>query len=630
MNFQIERLKKLPLRPNERWQGGLYRMPAWVPNADGKLYRPWTGFWISKTTGKISQPLADDEAEHRTLEMALASLVNFACEKGVAGYRPEWLEVKDADIADYLEKVLADTGICVHLRDRLMILDEAIAELTAFIAGQDNVPDALSAKRVTLDMMRSFAAAAAEFYRAKPWRYLCDEDLVAVESPFVDNALRYLSVLGNAGMTYGFGFYDSKKKFERFVSGDGIEAISKGSYWTLFFDGIEELPFGDADLWEEHNFPLASPKAYPLAMSYEPNGKHRRPQPDVLAFMEGLLRAFAQTTEAEIDSGRWEKTVSTFDGDQTYKLALPDLLESAEGARKRNLKQDRLPDRRAMEKIHLDVQRILDGNDFSSMEEMQDFINANIVGKPIPEQHPVTPMEQAQDLCYEAYEARGRKRVQLARKALDICSDCVDAYVILAESDGDPAEAYALYAKGEEAGRRVLGEAFFREEVGHFWGILQSRPYMRARQGMAETLELMGRIDEAIGHFQEMLRLNPSDNQGVRNDLIGLLLKTARLEEAAALLKEYKCDGAAVWNYSRALLTFMQKGDTAIARKHLAKAIKDNPYVVDYLLGEEEAPMPPQGYTIGSQEEAVVCFECLDDAWESASDALKWLEDNAV
>jgi len=629
MNFQAERLKKLPLRPNERWQGGLFRIPAWVPNADGKLYRPWTGFWISMTTGKVSQPIEDDEAEHRTLEMALVSLVNFACEKGVAGYRPGTLEVKDADLAEYLGELLADTGIHVHLRDRLMILDEAVADLTAFFAGQDNVPDALSAKRVTVDMMRSFADAAAEFYRAKPWRYLCDEDLVAIESPFVDKAMRYLSVLGNGGMTYGFGFYDSKKQFERFVTGDGTEAISKGSYWTLFFDGIEDLPFGDADLWEEHDLPVAADKAYPLAMSYEPNGKHRRPQPDVLAFLEGLLRAFAQTTESEIDSGRWEKTVSTFNGEQTYKLALLSLIESADGVCKHNLKQGPLPDNRLMEKVQLDIQRILDGHDFSSTEEMQDFINANVIGKPVPKQHPVTPMEHAQDLCYEAYEAIGRKRIQLARKALDSFSDCVDAYVILAESDGDIEEAYALYAKGEEAGRRVLGEAFFRDEVGHFWGILQSRPYMRARQGMAESLVTMGRIDEAIGHFQEMLRLNPNDNQGVRDNLVGLLLQTGRLEEAAALLKAYKCDQVAVWNYSRALLTFMQKGNTATARKHLAKAIKDNPYVVDYLLGEEEVPMSPQGYTIGSKEEAVVCFECLDDAWESAPGALEWLEDNA-
>ena len=30
MNFQIERLKQLPQRPGERWQGGLLRSPSWA------------------------------------------------------------------------------------------------------------------------------------------------------------------------------------------------------------------------------------------------------------------------------------------------------------------------------------------------------------------------------------------------------------------------------------------------------------------------------------------------------------------------------------------------------------------------------------------------------------------------
>lgn len=630
MNFQIERLKQLPQRPQERWQGGLFRMPAWVPNAEGKLYRPWSAIWISMATYKISAPTMEDTAEDRNPETALKCLVQFACEKETAGYRPGTLEVKDADLAAYLQDALAPVGIRVECRDRLVILDDTMADLAKFMAGKDALPDALSAKRVTVEMMRRFAEAAAEFYAAKPWRYLCDSDLVAIESPFVDDRLRYATVLGSGGMTYGIGFYDSMKAFERFISGDGMEMISKSPYWALLFGGIEELPFGDADLWEAHNFPVTSPAGYPLAMCYEPNGKHRRPRPDVLVFMEGLLRALSQATESELDSGRWEKTVPTFDGDQTYTLALPDLLDPAEDASKHTLKPGRLPDRRAMEKTHLDIQRILEGHDFSSPEEMQNFINATIVGKPVPEQHSVTPLEQAQDLCYEAYETRGRKQIQLAKKALEICPDCADAYVILAEASTEPSEACDLYAQGTAAGERALGESFFREEAGHFWGILSTRPYMRARQGLAESLHVMGRTDEAIAHFQDMLRLNPDDNQGVRDILIGLLLESKRTDEAEALLKQYKSEGMAVWNYSRALLTFMKKGNTAMARKHLARAVKDNPHVVRYLLDEEPVPMTPDHYSIGSEEEAVVCFDLLGDAWEAAPGAMDWLEENAI
>jgi tetratricopeptide (TPR) repeat protein len=447
-----------------------------------------------------------------------------------------------------------------------------------------------------------------------------------IEEPFVDPLLRYASILGNGGMTYGIAFYDSAEMFEQFIDGHGMELIKNRPYWTVFFGGIEELPFGDSDLWEENNLPVACPEAYPLAICYDPKSKHRRPQPDVLAFLEGLLRAFAQTSESEIDSGRWQRTVSTFQGEETYTLALPGLLESSEEARKRNIKQGRLPDRRAMEKTHLDIQRILDGHDFSSADEMQDFINANIVGKPVPPQHPVTALEQAQDLCYEAFEARGRKQIQLAKKALEICFDCVDAYVILAEACSDDKESHDLYAKGVAAGERLLGEQFFKEEAGHFWGIIQTRPYMRARFGLAQCLENMGEIDKAIEHYQEMLRLNPNDNQGVRESLLGCLLETKHVEEADALLKQYKDKHMAIWNYGRALLTFIQKGNSATARKQLAKAVEINPYVADYLLNEEPLPPLPQSYSLGSEEEAIVCADTLQCAWESTPGALEWME----
>jgi len=330
------------------------------------------------------------------------------------------------------------------------------------------------------------------------------------------------------------------------------------------------------------------------------------------------------TSEKEIDSGKWEKTVSTFRGEDTFKLVLPGLLEPAQ---KPKNKSGQIPDRRAMEKMQVDIQRILDGQNFSSLEQMQEFLNKKIVGKPVPSQFPVTPLEQAQDLCYEAFEARGRKQIQLAKKALEICPDCVDAYVILAESCSDPKEAGELYAKGVAAGEKLLGKKFFEEEAGHFWGIIQTRPYMRARMGLAQTFEATERTDEAIFHYQEMLRLNPNDNQGVRELLLACLLETQRIKEAEDLLKRYKEPSLAVWCYGRALLTFIQKGDNPTARKQLKNAIKVNPYAADYLLDYDQFLPMPESYSLGSEEEGIICAKILQIAWASTPQALDWLQE---
>ena len=88
-----------------------------------------------------------------------------------------------------------------------------------------------------------------------------------------------------------------------------------------------------------------------------------------------------------------------------------------------------------------------------------------------------TPLEQAQDLVYQAVEVRGRRRIQLARKALELSTDCADVYVVLAEQAASPETACDLYAQAVTAGERALGPLTFEEHAGYFWGMIQTKPY---------------------------------------------------------------------------------------------------------------------------------------------------------
>ena len=76
---------------------------------------------------------------------------------------------------------------------------------------------------------------------------------------------------------------------------------------------------------------------------------------------------------------------------------------------------------------------------------------------------------EAQDLMYEAFDARGTRRAALAREALAISSDCADAYLLLAEETATSLEeARELLEQGVAAGERALGPEPFEEDVGHF------------------------------------------------------------------------------------------------------------------------------------------------------------------
>jgi tetratricopeptide (TPR) repeat protein len=137
------------------------------------------------------------------------------------------------------------------------------------------------------------------------------------------------------------------------------------------------------------------------------------------------------------------------------------------------------------------------------------------------------------------------------------------------------------------AGERALGPAVFEQQDWPFWAELRSRPYMRARLGLAQCLEDLGQHDEAIAHYRELLRLNPSDNQGVRYSLITALLLANRDDDAGGLLQQYT-DPSALWEYSWALWTFRREGDSGASRERLRAALRSNRYVPAYLMGERE------------------------------------------
>jgi tetratricopeptide (TPR) repeat protein len=239
-----------------------------------------------------------------------------------------------------------------------------------------------------------------------------------------------------------------------------------------------------------------------------------------------------------------------------------------------------------------------------------------------------TPLGQAQQLMYEAFGQPDRaERLRLARRALAISPDCADAYVLLAENAPSRKEALALYQQGVEAGERALGAELFRDQAGHFWGILETRPYMRARLGMAETLWAAGRRDEAVAHLLEMLRLNPGDNQGVRYTLLGWLLNLGRDEDLEVLLGQFSDDGSAAWAYTRALLAFRRQGDTPESWQLLKDAKKINKHVPAYLLGRTLLPgHPPDSYSFGDPNEAVLYAGGALAGWKATPGAMAWLK----
>ncbi|WLR50649.1 SEC-C domain-containing protein [Bacillus tianshenii] len=268
------------------------------------------------------------------------------------------------------------------------------------------------------------------------------------------------------------------------------------------------------------------------------------------------------------------------------------------------------------------MERSMADKNFESVEEINEFMR----DEPGESWYPASKRDQAQMLLYDAYDANPPERYELAKKALSLHLDSPDAYNIMAELTESPEDELAFYARGVDAGEKDLGEAFFKEHKGDFYMQVSTRPYMRVKMNYAQQLYLLDDVEEALHQYEEMLMLNPNDNQGVRYLLLTAYLEEELFEEAERLLEAYDNDGMASFQYNRAYLHYQQHGITTELVHLLKEAKKQNPHVLDFLLGKREITSRYHSQlTVGGVTEAEVYAQDHAHLWVGEESLMNWL-----
>lgn len=94
--------------------------------------------------------------------------------------------------------------------------------------------------------------------------------------------------------------------------------------------------------------------------------------------------------------------------------------------------------------------------------------------------------------------------------------------------------------KKEDAILRARPSNPFENGVGRFWTLAGTQDYMNARFAAANALlqvNTIKAVEKALAHFQDMLRLDRSDNLAIRDFVPGLLLRLGREQECYDFLK---------------------------------------------------------------------------------------------
>jgi tetratricopeptide (TPR) repeat protein len=607
-------VESLPQR-NEHWHVLVHHLRVWVAPPDEAPTRPWLVLVLSVQNGLIqfSEVLPAEPDSKKLLAILLQAMQRTEKQFRISPHRPNLISFEAAGMAEALRTSLARVGINSTVLDRPAGVDDLLNDLEDHMRGRPEIPGLLEGRGVTEALVASFYAATVRFYQAAPWSDLADRHPLLIT---VGKTKRVAVVMGAGGVEYGLAIYNKWRDFERIYAGADqlLAVIPSGGMKALNYVPITEVPFPDLEAIEAYGWPLPDEGIYAVPLVITRDGEAKRPTRAELEWYESALLAIPHFVESNLQlddtgepvPGSATIEVPTARGPVAVEIVypageLPDRM-SQPTDRGLGFADDEFPflDRRAME--------------------------ASLAGFGGSRQSDA--LREAQDQIYEAWEEpQPKRRIALAQKALKLSPDCADAYVLLAEEAAKTVgEALTYYEQGVAAGERALGAAAFQELVGHFWGILETRPYMRARQGLANILSELGRKAEAINHYREMLRLNPGDNQGIRYSLLNLLLEMDDLGAVRKLLNEYD-EGSAEWLYTKALVAFREQGANRKTDALLREAIKVNVHVPAYLTARKRIPLQlPAFVGLGDESEAVTYAAAYLAHWRKTEGAVAWLQ----
>lgn len=241
-------------------------------------------------------------------------------------------------------------------------------------------------------------------------------------------------------------------------------------------------------------------------------------------------------------------------------------------------------------------------------EDLQEWVQKYNAGEI---DYELTILDQANEILDEAYHTNDpKKAMKLAKKAYQMCPACFDALLYQVDLEEDYVKADRMLDKGlQKEKQRLEEEGFFTKDyIGIFYGVFETRPYIRGLRVKIQHLIYAGRLTMAKALCQEVLQLNESDNTGVRYLLMAIYAMLEEEQEMLTLYKKYSENTLEM--LFPLFLLYYKMGDEKKTKKYLTKVLKANPHVLDFFQGKIK-PNPnaiPGTYSIGDTSEVIMYF----------------------
>ena len=216
------------------------------------------------------------------------------------------------------------------------------------------------------------------------------------------------------------------------------------------------------------------------------------------------------------------------------------------------------------------------------------------------------------------------------RKLIDDYPEHLDAYHHLAlalDVMGKDAEAFEVRERAVKTALEVFPPHFSMEQDRLQWGFLENRPFLRLYQSFGWQLMKRGQVEEALAVSENILVMNPNDNQGVRSLVVGCHFALHEPAGVLSLCRQYPNDMMEHVLYGKALALF-QLGRLKPAGKALRAAFQCFPLIALELLKNRH--QKPKGanaryIALGSPQQAYLYWKEQGRYWTETPGTVDFL-----
>ena len=243
---------------------------------------------------------------------------------------------------------------------------------------------------------------------------------------------------------------------------------------------------------------------------------------------------------------------------------------------------------------------------------------------------PLTDEEKAYDLFNEARNCEDpAKAKRLLRKALKLKPDFLEAKIGLATYIEDTMKYIKeLYRLEKEEKKRLEQAGYFNDDnISHFYGITETRPYIRLLDTIGSNYYNMGCLKKAVEIFEHIIELNKNDNLGCRYNLMAIYTLLEDQDKMEQILCRYPEKTVPVYLFQTIL--YYKLGEFNQAKKylrslhHLVPAFKKmmNDGIDEDAINSDA----PEGYYAPYTLEEILIYINENPLLFANEDLLKWM-----